>query len=380
RGEIAGDIPIAAVTDTAPSYSRPVEAPPARPTLSAKDVPAPNDLNEALLKLMGGPNLSSRRWIWEQYDHMVMADTIGRPGGDAAVVRVHGTKKALAISADCNPRYCEADPFEGAKQAVVETWRNLSAVGATPLAITDCMNFGSPENPLIMGQFARAVDGIAAASQALNYPVVSGNVSFYNETNGKAIKPVPGIGGVGLLKNYDRRADIALKREGDVIFLIGETRGHLGASLFLKEVLGREEGAPPPVDLALEKKHGDFVRALIKEDLIDTAHDLSDGGLAAALSDMCLAGNMGAVIGLKTSGISLHAFLFGEDQARYLIAAPIAKEAAILEKAKAANISMVKAGAAGGGSLKISGAIDVALKPLNNAFEAWFKNYMESAT
>jgi phosphoribosylformylglycinamidine synthase subunit PurL len=379
KGEIAGDIPINAVTDEAPAYTRPVETPPKRAALSFKDVPAPNDLNASLVKLIGGPNLSSRRWIWEQYDHMVMADTIGRPGGDAAVVRVHGTHKALAISADCNPRYCEADPYLGAMQAVVETWRNITAAGGTPLAITDCMNFGSPENPLIMGQFSQAVDGIAAACKALDYPVVSGNVSFYNETQGKAIKPVPGIGGVGLLKNYDRRADIALKREGDSIFLIGETKGHLGASIFLKEVLGREEGAPPPVDLALEKKHGDFVRALITEGLVDTAHDLADGGLAAGLADMCLAGNRGAVIDLKAPGIPPHAWLFGEDQARYLVACRPENEAPVLEKAKAKGILIAKAGTAGGAALKISGAIDVPLKDLNNASEDWFTNYMKSA-
>jgi len=379
KGKRAGDIPLDTLTDGAPAYSRPITETPKRPHLSFKEVPSPNDLNQSLLKLMGGPNLSSRRWVWEQYDHMVMADTIGRPGGDAAVVRVHGTKKALAISTDCNPRYCEADPYEGAKQAVVETWRNISAVGATPLAITDCMNFGSPENPLIMGQFSQAVDGIAAACKALDYPVVSGNVSFYNETNGKAIKPVPGIGGVGLLKNYDRRATIAFKRAGDVIFLIGETGGHLGASIFLKEVMGREDGAPPPVDLALERRNGDFVRSLIEEGLLDTAHDLSDGGLAAALADMCLAGKIGASVSVESPGIPAHALLFGEDQGRYLIAAPKEKEKAILEKAMAKRISIAKAGVAGGDALKIAGAVDVPLKQLNNAFEGWFRNYMEGA-
>ena len=376
KGKLVADIPIDSLTEDAPAYHRPFEEGEKRPTLSADSVPEPNDLNESLLKLMGGPNLSSRRWIWQQYDHMVMADTIGRPGGDAAVVRVHGTEKALAISTDCTPRYCEADAYEGAKQAVAETWRNITAVGGNPLAITDCMNFGNPERPEIMGQFKQAIDGIAEACSALNYPVVSGNVSFYNETNGVAIKPTPGIGGVGVLKDAARRATMDFKRAGDAILLIGETKGHLGASIFLKEILGQEAGAPPPVDLAAEKKNGDFVRSLIEEGDVDTCHDLSDGGLVCALADMCLAGKMGADVSYSSENIPAHALLFGEDQARYLIAAPAGKADKILEKAKQAGIAMINIGTSGGADLKIGDKIDTSCDKLRVAHEGWLEDYM----
>ena len=215
---------------------------------------------------MGSPHLSSRRWIWEQYDHMVMADTVQRPGGDAAVVRVHGTEKGLAISCDVTPRYCAADPREGAKQAVAECWRNLTAVGADPLAITDCMNFGNPERPEIMGEFVEAVKGMADACTALSFPVVSGNVSLYNETNGVAIPPTPAIGGIGLIPDIAEMATIALKQDGDALILIGPEGGHLGQSLYQELASGGYEGAPPPVDLAAERRTGDFVRGLIRAD------------------------------------------------------------------------------------------------------------------
>ncbi len=229
---------------------------------------------DSLVRLMGSPDMCSRRWVWEQYDNSVMADSVQRPGGDAAVVRVHGTDKALAITTDVTPRYCRADPFEGAKQAVAEAWRNLSAVGATPLAVTDNLNFGNPEKPEIMGEIASAVDGIGDACRALDFPVVSGNCSLYNETNGEAILPTPAIGAVGLLKNVRRMATVAFKREGDTILLIGETKGHLGQSIYLREIEGREEGAAPPVDLAAERRNGDFVRMLIEAGRVDTVHDL----------------------------------------------------------------------------------------------------------
>jgi len=376
KGGVAADIPIDSLTEEAPAYHRPFEEGKKRPHLAAADVPEPNDLTESLMTLMGGPNMSSRRWIWEQYDHMVMADTIGRPGGDAAVVRVHGTNKALAISTDCTPRYCEADAHEGAKQAVAETWRNITAVGGTPLAITDCMNFGNPEKPRIMGQFKQAVDGISEACTALDYPVISGNVSFYNETNGHAVKPTPGIGGVGLLKDATRRASINFKRAGDTILLVGETKGHLGASIFLKEVLGREEGAPPPVDLDAEMKNGSFIRSLIEDGMVDTCHDLSDGGLVCALADMCLSGKMGADLKYAAQDIPDHALLFGEDQARYLIAVPSDKASAILKKARGEGIIIENIGTTGGATLKIGEKINISCDKLRTAYEGWFKDYM----
>src|SRR3954468_23890488 len=254
KGEIVCDVPLAPLFDDAPLYDRPWVAPPLQPRLDPAAVPAPADWAAAVLTLMGSPDMASKRWLWEQYDRHVMADTLAdsATGADAGIVRVHGTRKALAVTSDCTPRYVSADPFEGGKQAVAEAWRNLTAVGADPIAITDNLNFGNPERPEIMGQIVGAIDGMAEACRALDFPVVSGNVSLYNETNGAAIPPTPTVGGVGLIADYARRADFSSLKPGDVLVLVGETRGELGASMYLREVLGREDGAPPPVNLAAE--------------------------------------------------------------------------------------------------------------------------------
>ncbi|GGO15099.1 phosphoribosylformylglycinamidine synthase subunit PurL [Iodidimonas muriae] len=379
EGDLVADIPVPSLTDDAPIYDRPHVQPSRRAPLSPDQVARPDDYGAALLQLMGGPNLSSRRWIWEQYDHMVMADTIQRPGGDAAVVRVHGTQKALAISTDCTPRYVAADPKEGGKQAVAETWRNLTAVGATPLAITDCLNFGNPERPQIMGQFVGAIEGMAEACHALDYPVVSGNVSLYNETNGTGILPTPAIGGVGLLKNAQRMAGLAFRRTGDRLILIGETKGHLGSSLYMMDCLGREDGTPPPVDLVAERKNGDFVRSQIEAGLLDAVHDLSSGGLAASLCEMALAGNMGARIDLAPLSLPAHAALFGEDQARYLLAVSKDNLAEILALAEKAGIDAVDLGETGGSSIHIADVLDVPLDDLRKAHEGWMPQFMARA-
>ena len=278
--------------------------------LSVDDIPAPNDLAEAVVKLMGSPDMASRRWVWEQYDHLIQSNTAQLPGGDAAVVRVNDAGKAVAICTDVTPRYVEADPFEGGKQAVAEVWRNLTAVGADPIAITDNLNFGNPEKPEIMGSFVKAVQGIGAACTALNFPVVSGNVSLYNETHGKGILPTPAIGGVGLLPDVSQMATLAFKNEGDAIILIGGHGTHLGQSMYLREILGREEGTPPPVDLEQEKANGDFVRMKIRKGLTTAVHDISDGGLVAALADMALASGTGCKIELPRN-VEAHAALFG---------------------------------------------------------------------
>src|ERR1700727_1844019 len=226
-----------------------------------------------------------------------MNDTVEPPGSDAAVVRVHGTNKALAITTDVTPRYCRPDPFEGGKQAVAEAWRNLTAVGARPLAVTDNLNYGNPQKPEIMWEIVAGIDGIGAACRALDFPVIGGNCSLYNETNGEGILPTPAIGGVGLMADVTKMATVAFKRAGDVIILIGETRGHLGQSIYLREIEDKEEGAPPPVDLAAERKHGDFVRGLIEKGRVDTAHDVSDGGLLVAIAGMAMKDGIGANIG-----------------------------------------------------------------------------------
>ena len=272
-GSVAADIPVPPLVANAPEYDRPWTATPPHPVLSPDEVPAPPDLGAALRQLMASPDLASRRWIWQQYDHMVMADTVQRPGGDTGVVRIHGSNKALAVTTDCTPRYVHADPVEGGRQAVAEAWRNLTAVGATPLAVTNNLNFGNPERPEIMGQLVGAIQGMSEACRALDFPVVSGNVSLYNETDGKAILPTPVIGAIGLLPDAANAAGLAFAAPGQAIILIGETAGWLGCSLYLREICARRAGAPPPVDLAAERRNGDFVRALIANGRVAVCHD-----------------------------------------------------------------------------------------------------------
>ncbi|WP_374653865.1 phosphoribosylformylglycinamidine synthase subunit PurL [Phenylobacterium sp.] len=375
KGEVVCDVPLAPLFDDAPLYDRPWLAPTQLPRLTAADVAAPADYAAAVVKLMSSPDMASKRWLWEQYDRHVMADTLedSATGADAGIVRVHGGRKALAVTSDCTPRYVQADPFEGGKQVVAEAWRNLTAVGADPIAITDNLNFGNPERPEIMGQIVRAIEGMAQACADLDFPVVSGNVSLYNETNGAAIPPTPTVGAVGLIPDYTYRADFAGMTEGDALVLIGSTVGELGASMYLREVLGREEGAPPPVDLALERKVGDFVRNLILSGQATVCHDLSDGGLIAAAAEMALASNTGLSLGAK-DGLAAHAFLFGEDQARYLVA--VKDAAPILEAAKAAGVEATVVGKAGGADLAVEGLFTLPLAKLRAEHEGWMPAYM----
>jgi phosphoribosylformylglycinamidine synthase len=322
---------------------------------------------------MATPNLCSKRWIWEQYDHMVMGDTVARPGGDAAVVRVHGTAKGLALTCDCTPRYCAADPVAGGRQAVAEAWRNLTAVGATPLAITDNLNFGNPERPEIMGQFVGCIQGIAEACRALDFPVVSGNVSLYNETNGRAILPTPAIGGVGLIRDVARRATLGFRQPDEAIVLIGASRGHLGASLFAVEILGTETGPPPPVDLGAERRNGDFVRGEIANGSVSACHDVSDGGLLVAVAEMALAGDIGADVTVPEPVEPL-AWLFGEDQARYLVTT--ADAPALLARAAKAGVPASAVGRTGGRSLTVNGRTPISLDELRGVHEGWLPAYM----
>ena len=319
HGETVADIPLGPLADDAPAYDRPWT--PTPPAKALVDIPDCTDVAADLLKLMASPDLASRRWIWEQYDQKVGGDTIQPPGGDAAVVRVHGTDKALAITTDCTPRYCFADPVEGGKQAIAEAYRNLCAVGARPLATTDCMNFGNPQRPEIMGQFVGCIEGMAEACRALDFPIVSGNVSLYNESKatggGSAILPTPAIGGVGLLEDWTRSATIAFKGTGDVIVLIGTPRHDLGQSLWLRECHGREEGPPPRVDLTAERANGEFVRAWIGKGALSAVHDVSDGGLIVAIAEMALAGNIGAMINAPLP-YGLARTYFAEDQGLYV--------------------------------------------------------------
>jgi phosphoribosylformylglycinamidine synthase len=376
QGEVKADLPIKELGDEAPLYDRPWVESPKQPVIAPDSVKPPMSEAEALLKLVGSPDQSSKRWVWEQYDHLILGNTVQIPGGDAAIVRVEDGPKGLALTTDVTPRYCEADPFEGGKQAVAEAWRNITAVGGLPLAITDNLNFASPERPESMGQFVGCVRGIGEACQALDFPVVSGNVSLYNETNGQGILPTPAIGGVGLLDDVTVNASIAFKREGEAIILIGATQGWLGQSIYLRDVCGREEGAPPPVDLVQEKRNGDFVRQLIRSGQVETVHDLSDGGIALALAEMAMAGNVGAEITAFPEGFPLHAFLFGEDQGRYLIAVDEDVAADILYEAGAIGVPAVTLGITGGDALILPGQQAISVKQLKAAHEAWLPEYM----
>ena len=368
KGVLEADIPLAPLESEAPLYRRPIAETPKQPVLLASAMPDPVGIAPALMTLIACPDLCSRRWIWDQYDSLVNGQTVQRPGGaDAAVVRIEDHDRALAMTTDCTPRYCLADPEEGGKQAVAEAWRNITAVGALPLAITDNMNFGNPEKPEIMGQFAYAVRGMAAACIALDFPVVSGNVSLYNETEGRAILPTPAIGGVGVLEQAAQAVGLAMPLSGDLV-LIGETQGWLGQSLWLREVAGREEGAPPPVDLVAERRHGDFVRARILAGEVLASHDCADGGLLVALAEMAIGSGIGAKLTPAPEGIPAHGFWFGEDQARYVLA--VADGAALIAKASAAGVPARLIGAAGGGDLVLPDGTAISVSKLVVAHEA----------
>jgi phosphoribosylformylglycinamidine synthase II len=375
EGQVEADIPLAPLESEAPLYRRPTTETPKQPVLEPAQVSDPLGIPAALEKLVGSLDLCSRRWIWDQYDSTVGGQTVQRPGGaDAAVVKLEGLKRALAMTTDTTPRYCQADPEEGGKQAVAEAWRNLTAVGARPLAITDNMNFGNPEKPEIMGQFAAAVRGMGAACIALDFPVVSGNVSLYNETNGRAILPTPAIGGVGVLEDAAQAVGLALKPGLDLV-LIGETRGWLGQSLWLREVAGREEGAPPPVDLAAERRNGDFVRARILAGEVAACHDVADGGLLVAVAEMAMGGGVGATLEGPPAGIPAHAFWFGEDQGRYVLA--VTDAAPILAAASTTGVPARRLGRSGGEDLVLAPGSSISVARLRAAHEATLPALME---
>ena len=377
NGETVADIPLGPLADEAPCYERPYAVP--SPVEPLTNVPETSDIAADLLKLIGSPNLSSRRWIWEQYDQSVGADTVQRPGGDSAVVRVHGSKKALAITTDVTPRYCHADPVEGAKQAVAEAYRNLSCVGATPLALTNCLNFGNPQRSEIMGQFVGCIEGMAEACRALDFPVVSGNVSLYNETKNEdgsslAILPTPAIGGVGLLKDWEKSATIAFKAEGESLLLLGHSTGHVGQSLWLEVCHGRREGPPPPVDLSVERRVGELVRHLIAAGLVSAVHDISDGGALVAIAEMALGGGIGATLNLPTAA-NPAAIMFGEDQGRILVTT--SDPDAVIARASASNIFAARIGKTGGKAIEGPG-FSASLSDLKRAHEGFFSKLMGS--
>jgi phosphoribosylformylglycinamidine synthase subunit PurL len=378
RQEEVANLPIKELGDEAPEYDRPWVEPKKQVALTAFPE---MDVADALLKLVGSANQSSRRWVWEQYDTLIQGNSLQLPGGDAGVVRVEGhATKALAFSSDVTPRYCHADPFEGGKQAVAECWRNLNAVGAEPLAATDNLNFGNPERPEIMGQLVFAIKGIGEACRALDFPIVSGNVSLYNETNGTGILPTPTIGGVGLLPDWSKMARIAFATEDECILLAGApaTWGtHLAQSAYMRDLFGRTDGPAPHVDLAREKAAGLFVRGLIRDGLATAVHDCSDGGLALALAEMAMASGIGSEVNERKSS-SVAAQFFGEDQGRYVVTVKREHLNEVHARADKAGVFAPLIGTTGGNELKLGSARPILVSELKSAHESWFPGFMNS--
>ena len=372
RGAVEADIPLDPLAEQAPLYQRPTQDTPVQPPLDT--VVSEVGVLDALVTLIGCPDLCSRAWVWDQYDSTIGGQTAKRPGAaDAAIVRIEDRSLALALTTDCTPRYCAADPRLGGMQAVAEAWRNITATGATPLAVTDNMNFGNPEKPMVMGQFAAAIAGMAAACTALDFPVVSGNVSLYNETDGAPILPTPAIGGLGVIADAARAVGLAL-RPGLELVVVGRTEGWLGQSLWLREVAGLEQGPPPPVDLAAERRNGDFVRAQIAAGHVAACHDASDGGLLIAVAEMALAGDVGVHLGVLPKGTDVNAWWFGEDQARYVLA--VSDAAALMLAADAADVPVHRLGSATGDRITLADGSFKTLETLRAAHERFFPAWM----
>ena len=368
NGKEEASIPINILVEDAPEYQRDyiVEEPSPIKEYKSEDFDQNNILKDLNTMIMH-PDLSSRKWIWEQYDHMVMADTVVRPGSDAAVVRVHGTNKGLAMSTDCSPVYCKHNPYEGGKHAVVETWRNIIASGALPIAITDCMNFGNPEKPEIMGQFVECIRGMGDACSKLNYPVVSGNVSLYNETNGEGIYPTPAIGGVGLIKDLSNVKTLSLKEDGNFLCVVGKTANHLGASKYISIIQSKEEGGTPEINLDTELRNGNFVMDAINQKLIASAHDVGEGGILVAISEMCMSGNLGITIEIETD--FPHGYFFAEDQSRYLLEVSPNNYDECQKLANNNDVHFEKIGIVGGDKISIKNIGDQQVSVLKRSFE-----------
>jgi len=369
------NLPISSLSTNAPVYDRkwkkniiPKKIKPKRDYKSLK-------IFDCLKKILLSPNNSEKSWVWQQYDHTVMGDTIQKPGGDSAVVRIHGKNKGIAMTVDSSAHYCLANPTVGGKQVVCEAWRNLISVGSKPIAITNCLNFGNPENDKIMGQFIETINGISEACSYLDFPVVSGNVSFYNETQNKAISPTPTIGGIGLIKNLDFMVTKNLKEIGSFILVVGKTLGHLDQSEFFREIMEINEGPPPEINLFNEKNNGLTIQTLISNKLVNSVHDISSGGIIVALSEMCIAGKIGAKIKLSQDNINLHEYLFGEDQSRYLIEIKeknINKVSNILEKN---SIYFEIIGKTQKDSLEVNKDFSTKITELIKLNSFWFDNY-----
>ena len=368
-------IPIHSLGDNAPKYKRDFITYSYPKIINHDSTIEKLDIKDSLIKILSHHNYSKKSWVWEQYDHMVMTDTIQKPGGDSAVVRYHGKNKGIAATVDCVPRYCKAHPKSGAMQAVCETWRNLISVGAQPIAITNCLNFGNPEKKEIMGQFVESINGMKEACETLDYPVISGNVSLYNETNGIAIYPTPTIGGVGLLKNINNMMTFNFKNTENIIAIIGQTSGHLSQSALIYDIIGDKKGPPPQINLKEEKKNGLFVSEIIKRKLVNAVHDVSHGGIIVTIAEMCMASNIGAKITVSGSNTDKIKYLFSEDQARYLIEINKKNLDKIKNIAKTKNVIFNIIGKTQSEIFEVENDFKISIKELRKKNESWFKNY-----
>jgi len=333
-------------------------------------------LNDCLLKILKNPNIADKEWIWEQYDHTVMGDTIQKPGGDAGVVRVHGTQKAIAASIDSSASYCFAHPLTGGKQIVCESWRNLISVGAQPIAITNCLNFGNPEKEKNMGEFVECVEGITEASKYLDFPIVSGNVSFYNETNDKGIKPTPTIGGVGLITNYENMITMDFKEEGNITLVIGKTEGHLDQSVFVKEILNEKKGPPPEINLFNEKNNGETVLNLIDQKLIVSCHDISLGGILVAVAKMSIKGNKGLKINSLKGLQNKFEYFFSEDQGRYIVEIKKINLEKVVKILNENSVHFDELGTITKDQITFDSEVNFTVEDLSKAYKTWLKNYI----
>ncbi len=371
------NLPLSSLSTEAPVYDRKWKK-----CKSVNNKPLPKnissfDISDSLKKILSSPNNSNKSWIWQQYDYTVMGDTIQKPGGDAAVIRIHGTNKGVSMSVDSSAHYCLSNPLIGGKQVVCESWRNLISVGSKPIAITNCLNFGNPENDKIMGQFVECIDGISQASKYLDFPIVSGNVSFYNETKKKAISPTPTIGGVGLLKNLDKMMNKDLKQVNNNIFVLGKTNGHLYQSEFFREVVKINDGNPPEVNLFNEKNNGLIVQQLIEKKLLSSVHDISSGGILIALVEMCILGSIGINIKIPKNNISIHEYLFGEDQSRYIIEVNKKNTPEVTKILEKNSIYYDFVGITQKDTLDLKDKFSFNLNELFKLNSFWFKSYFE---
>ena len=373
--EIVCDLPISALADEAPKYERPWIEIKCPEKIDLKNKLKDINIEQIIKSIVSHPNQANKSWVWEQYDHMVMCDSVQFPGGDSAIIRVHGNnKKAIAATVDCTPRYCNSHPYTGGMQAVCETYRNLTAVGAEPIAITNCLNFGNPEKPEIMGQFVGVIKGMTEACKKLNYPVISGNVSLYNETNGVGINPTPAIGGVGLIKDISKIKNSKFKKIANKIYVIGKTEGHLEQSILCYDILHLKKGPPPQIDLDEELKNGAGIRSLIQDDLIESCHDISSGGLIMTILDMSMSSGIGANIQTNKKEFEQIKFLFGEDQSRYVIEVNKENVAKVEQQLQKQNIYFVNIGETSS-EITIDDDLKFNLNELTKLNKEWFYKY-----